>query len=334
MAIVKFITFSDVHISDVNPSARVGNYKKDILDKLQQIGAAGRKLGVNFYLFAGDLFHIKAPIKNTHNLVILLTETFKKYGAPIYSTEGNHDIRGGYTTFDEQPLQVLYSGGILKQLRSELINVNGIRFLLRSIPFYEKGDLSIPEIPIDHKEYDISACVLHIYASPKGGMLFKNKLMSYNDLAKTGDDIYVLGHYHIDQNIRVLCKEHPQYFINLGAVSRGTTSEDNIKRDPKIGYVVVEKDDSGKITIKMQAIKLKVKPVEEVFDLEEKKSEQAKIEATEEFAEKLQQDMNGVVTTTISLDDEVNKLSAEKEIIDSVRYYLDQADLALKELSQ
>lgn len=44
--------------------------------------------------------------------------------------------------------------------------------------------------------------------------------------------------------------------------------------------------------------------------------------------------MDGAVTTTISLEDEVNKLQAEKEIIDSVKYYLDQADLVLKELAQ
>lgn len=223
MTNAKFITFSDVHISDVNPSARLGSYKKDILEKLRQIGAAGKKLGVNFYLFGGDLFHIKAPIKNTHNLVMLLTETFKNYGAPIYATEGNHDIRGGYNTFDEQPLQVLYSGGVLKQLRQELIEVNGIRFLLRSIPFYEKADMKIPKIDIDPTEYDVSICVLHIYASPKGGMFHKNKLMSYDELAEAGDDIFVLGHYHIDQNIQVIGKEHPRYFINLGAVSRGTT---------------------------------------------------------------------------------------------------------------
>jgi hypothetical protein len=70
---IKFISFTDTHISDINPSARLGNYKRDILNKLKQIGAAGKKLGVNFYLFAGDLYHIKSPIKNTHHINTLLT---------------------------------------------------------------------------------------------------------------------------------------------------------------------------------------------------------------------------------------------------------------------
>jgi DNA repair exonuclease SbcCD nuclease subunit len=330
---IKFITFTDVHISDINPVARLGNYKKDILEKLRQIGAAGKKLGVDFYLFGGDLFHIKAPIKNTHNLVVLLTDTFKNYGAPIYSTEGNHDLRGSYDNIDEQPIQVLYSSGTLKQLREERLDIRGIKLVLRSMPFNEKADPQLPPLNREEGNCDVSVCTLHLYATPDGGRLFKNRLYSYDELAATGDDIYFLGHYHIDQGIRVLNKEHPQYFINVGAVSRGTTSEDNIKRDPKIAYVEIEKDDSGKITIKAQAIKLKVKPAAEVFDLAEKEAEKIKIEATSEFAEKLQKDMDGVVTNTVSLEDEVTKLQAEQEIIDSVKYYLDQADLVLKELA-
>jgi DNA repair exonuclease SbcCD nuclease subunit len=330
---VKFITFTDVHISDINPVARLGNYKKDILEKLRQIGAAGKKLGVDFYLFGGDLFHIKAPIKNTHNLIVLLTDTFKSYGAPIYSTEGNHDLRGSYESINEQPIQVLYSSETLKQLREEHLDINGVKIVLRSIPFNEKADIQLPPINRDQGACDVSICVLHLFATPDGGMLFKNKLYSYDEIAATKDDIYVLGHYHIDQGTVVHHQEHPQYFINVGGVSRGTTSEDNIKRDPKIGYVEIEKDASGKTSIKIQAIKLKVKPADEVFDLEEKKAEKEKIEATAEFAEKLQNDMDGAVTNTVSLEDEVAKLQAEKEIIDSVKYYLDQADLALKELT-
>ena len=330
---IKFITFTDVHISDINPSARLGNYKRDILDKLRQIGAAGKKLGVDFYLFGGDLFHIKAPIKNTHNLVVQLTDTFKNYGAPIYSTEGNHDLRGSYENINEQPIQVLYSSGTLKQLREEQLDINGIKIVLRSTPFNEKKDVELPPLNREGRGCDASVCILHLYATPDGGMLYKNRLYSYDELAVTGDDIYFLGHYHIDQGINVLNKGFPQYFINVGAVSRGTTSEDNIKRDPKIGYVEIEKDDSGKISIKAQAIKLKVKPASEVFDLDEKEAEKVKIEATAEFAEKLQNDVEGVVTSTVSLEDEVAKLQAEQEIIDSVKFYLEQADLALKELA-
>jgi Icc-related predicted phosphoesterase len=328
---VRFITFSDVHISDVNPSARLGSYKRDILTKLKQIGAAGKKLGVDFYIFAGDLYHIKSPIKNTHHLNTVLTETFQSFGVPIYATEGNHDLRGSYENFDEQPLKVLYTSGTLIQLRSVSLEINGIKLLLRGFPFKEyEFDVKKAE-----SDADLKICVLHLYATPDGGFLFKNKLFSYNELSQSGDNIYVLGHYHIDQGIKTVTdKEYLQYFINVGAVSRGTTSEDNIKRDPKIGYVEITKDDDGKIDIKTQTIKLNVKPAEEVFDLVEKEAEKEKMEVTEQFVEKLQKNLDSGIANTSSIDDEVSKLQAEKEIIDSVKYYLEQADLLLKEISK
>lgn len=333
MSKVKFITFSDVHISDINPTARLGDYKKDILNKLKQIGAAGKKLGVNFYVFGGDLYHIKAPIRNTHNLNTLLMETFKDYGAPIYATEGNHDLRGSYENFDEQPLKVLYTSGTLEQIREKELNINGINLLLRSNGFSEEPIINIPTIDHDVKVYDVSICSLHIFSTPKGGNLFKTKLFSYDEISKCGDDVFVLGHYHIDQGIQTLNNNgFNQYFINLGSVGRGTTSEDNITRDPKIGYVEIEKDDTGKISIKAQAIKLKVKPASEIFDLAEKKSEQEKQEATAAFVEQLQNGMEETVTGTGTVENELEKLNLEKEITDTVNHYLTEADLAIKDL--
>jgi len=327
---IKFITFNDVHISDINPSARLGSYKKDILEKLKQIGAAGRKLEVDFYIFAGDMFHIKAPIKNTHNLNTLLMETFQAYGAPIYATEGNHDLRGSYNNFDEQPLKVLYTSGVLTQLRTIEKEINGIKVLIKGFPFQES---SYPIDPTQREKQDVSICVLHLYATPDGGTLFKTKLMSYDDLGKSQDDIYVIGHYHIDQGVQTISDNgYTQHFINVGAVSRGTTSEDNIKRDPKISYVEIEKADSGEITIRVQAVKLKVKPAEEVFDLEEKKSEKEKMEATEEFVEKLQKNLDEGIANPNSIEEEVDRLNAEKEVIDCVKYYLELADTNIKEI--
>jgi DNA repair exonuclease SbcCD nuclease subunit len=331
---IRFLTFTDVHISDVNPSARLGSYKRDIIAKLKQIGAAGKKLGVNFYIFAGDLYHIKSPIKNTHHLNTLLTETFQSFGAPIYATEGNHDLRGSYENFDEQPLKVLYTSGTLKQLREEKLDIDGIKILLRGFPFKE-NEFSATKIVSEDFSSDVSVCALHLYATPTGGNLFKTKLFSYKELSESGDSVYVLGHYHIDQGIETVTDNgYPQYFVNVGAISRGTTSEDNIKRDPKIGYVEITKDDDGKISIKVQAVKLKVKPSDEVFDLVEKESEKEKISITEQFVEKLQKNLDSGITNSNTIDDEVNNLEAEKEIIDSVKYYLEQADLYIKELTK
>lgn len=320
---IKFITFTDTHISDSNPGSRVGNYRDDILNKLKQIGLVGHKLQVDFFLNGGDLYHFKPPMKNSHYLNFLLTRLFKSFPAPIYSTEGNHDLRyDSYDNINEQPLNILYENKILIQARHIVKNIKGLKIRIRSFPFNEEPDLNdYAKSNKKDEDADLKICILHLYSSPEGGMLFKHKLYSYDEISVLNDDIFLLGHYHVDQGIKLV---NNKYFINVGAISRGSLSEDNISRIPKFGLVSVYKD-NGKIKIEANAVKLKVKSVEEIFNVEAKKEEKKKIEEAEIFVNKLKDEMTNISDNKDKIDTEIDKIKLDKEVLDKVRYYLSEA---------
>lgn len=327
---IKFITFTDVHLSSVNPSSRKGSYERDIFEKLEQIKKIGEKLEVNFFICAGDLFNLKAPMRNPHALNSRIINLFKSFPAPIYATEGNHDLRqDSYETFDEQPLNVIYSSDALIQARNIRRTINNITFRIRSIPFQEEPDLSLIEHAGD--DVDLSIFILHLYATLEGGMLFKTKLFSYYDIAKLMDDVFVMGHYHIDQGIETITENgKPQHFINVGAISRGSLSEEDTNRHPKAALVTITKTD-GKISIASDTLLLKVKPAAEIFDLVVHEREKKEQKEAQEFVAKLQMDMIDTPEED-RITDEVSKMNLDKKVLDKVNYFLNEAHLQGKSI--
>jgi len=354
MTEIKFITFTDIHISDTNPQSRVGNYRDDILDKLAMIGNLGKKIGVDGYLCGGDLYSLKAPMRNSHQLNNKLIETFKDFGAPVLTVEGNHDLMNdSYENFDKQPLSVLYNSGALVQLSkgTQSFQKNGnetFEVCVRGFPFTEEPDLSRYErakkgypiiqapdtVDSSKPSPDVSIAVLHLYATLDGGSLFKHKLYSYEEISQLGDDVFVLGHYHVDQGVQKIGKQH---FVNVGAISRGSLSHDNINRIPKICLITCRKE-NGKISINTQVVKLKVKPASEVFVIEEKEKEEKKMKEAEAFVSHLKE--------AITSDDDVenaedfvarlkeDKDSIEKAVLKKVEFYINEADMALKDIKK
>ena len=322
-----FITFTDVHISATNPRSRQGDYKQDIIDKLDQIKAVGEKLKVAFFVFAGDLFNLKAPMRNPHSLNSTLIDLFKSFPAPVYATEGNHDLRyDSYETFEEQPLKVIYSSGALRQTRDIRIEPDGIDVHLRGFPFEENPNFKkMPKA--DKHNCDISICLLHLYTSPSGGSLPKQKIYGYHEISELGDDIYVMGHYHIDHGI---IQVDGKTYVNVGAISRGSISEEDINRQPKIGWVTVTKDDNG-IQVEGKAIKLKVRPVDEVFDLEQHEEDKKSSKEAEEFVSKLKTDMSDEISGEDRVGEEINRLDLEKDVLERLEGFLEDADIELKE---
>lgn len=329
MATVKFITFTDVHVSDTNPGARIGNYKEDILDKLKAIKKIGQALKVNFYICAGDLFHIKTPMRNSHGTVGELIDLFKSFGAPIYTIEGNHDLQYDRAeSIDNQPLGVIFKSGSMIKLRKQILSFEGIQVSLRGFPFEEEPDLT--KVERYEQDYDVGVCALHLNATPTGGMLFKSKLFSYPELSELGDDIFVLGHYHLDQGVQKVSKEgRDQHFINVGAVCRGALDEDSITRIPKISVVTITKDETGKVGIQIQQAKLPVRPAKDVFDIQKKQETEEKLKIAEEFVEALHKQSVSEDITTDTVGVEIDGLNVEKEIINKLKYYMAEAQAVI-----
>ena len=277
------ITANDIHISDNGPRSRVDNFKMTMLDKIDQMGMACRKLNADAAIIAGDLYNLKNPTRNSHNLNRELIKVFKKFSCPIYMIEGNHDLSADQLgSIPDQPLGVLFADGTLIQLRHNIIEKEGVSISLVGVPYTENLDLSVLDLP-GKNNCVTQICALHLYAGLKSTMLFNSQIYGYDEIGKLPSDIFILGHYHIDQGIY---KKNDKYFINIGSMSRGAISDDDIDHHPQIGFIKISVEDN-KPTYMVRPIRLRIKPANEVFNLEKKKQELQEREEIKLFVEKL-----------------------------------------------
>ena len=323
-----FISTSDIHISDVNPPSRLDNFKEAIFEKLAQMRGACKKLNADAALIAGDLYNIKNPAKNSHTLNQQLIAEFKQFPCPIYMIEGNHDLTANrLESIKDQPLGVLFEDKTLIRLRHEIIEKNGVKISLVGIPYTEDLDLESLSIP-DKGDAVLQVCLMHIYAGMRPGMLFKERLFGYDELAKLSPDIFVLGHYHVTQGIEEIAGKH---FVSLGSMSRGTIAEESIDHEPKLGFIRISVDDDGNVEKIVRSIKLRVKPASEVFDLVKKEEEKKENENIKMFVEKLIEETAGVTVEKGDVFESIiEKMKVATVIRDRVLHYIQEARLSVK----
>jgi len=316
------ITANDIHISDNGPRSRMDNFKTTMLGKIDQMGMACRKLNADAAIIAGDLFNLKNPVKNSHNLNIELIEVFKKFPCPIYMIEGNHDITSNQIeSIPNQPLGVLFADGTLIRLRNSIIEKEGVKISLVGVPFTENPDLSTLNLP-EKGDCISQICALHLYASLKSSMLFSNKIYGYDEIGELSPDIFVLGHYHIDQGIY---KKNNKYFINIGSMSRGAISEDDILHHPQIGLIKISVEDN-KPTYLVRPIRLRIKPAQEIFNIEKKRKEILENEEIKKFVERLASEtVVNASDKTKTIDDLIDSIEMVETVRKRVLHFIHEA---------
>ena len=127
---------------------------------------------------------------------------------------------------------------------------------------------------IEKGDEDILICVAHVLASLKGGTMFEGEdIVKYEQLLETAPDVYCFGHWHMDQGVEVLAshskngKATVKHFINLGSLTRGSLSQDEMRRRPAAAVIRCSKTVDGP-EVEVEVRRLRVQPPEEVFDLE------------------------------------------------------------------
>jgi len=325
MSEIIILTAGDVHISDVNPRSRKDNFKETILGKLDQLRSAASKLKADAVLLTGDIYNIKFPIKNSHDLNRELIELFKKFKCPVYAIPGNHDLTADdLETLPEQPISVLFASGFVKNLNHEIISKKGIKVSLVGIPFNKHFSIEALQIP-PKEDNTAQICLMHIYAGPQAGKLFKERLYGYNELSVLSPDAFVIGHYHVDQGIQWLEKK---CFINLGSISRGTLSDENLEHKPKFGFIRISED--GSITA--ESIPLTIKPVEEVFDLKKREEEKKEDQDIQKYVEHLVAEATAIETKKVTVEDHMKILNIEQEVYNEVLELIREASTIQKKV--
>lgn len=319
---MNFIFRTDVHAADKSPLSWKGDYPAEIFESLRQIGALAREHNAEAVLDGGDFFHVKAPSRNSHNLIINTVKVHKTYPrfCRILSIEGNHDITGNNLgTIEDQPLGVLYASGVFEHLTDTTFEKDGLKVRVVGLPYSPSRDLrEIQELR--KTDEDCLIVIVHALAGedPPAHVeeFFGEPVFRYSHLVfDRGPDVFCFGHWHRDQGIVEL---HGRHFVNQGAVSRGALSKDNTDRVPKVSLIEVTK--AG---VKVTAIPLQVAPAEDVYNFERKERQEKESQAIDLFVQQLEDDAQ--IDLTQGIEENIRGLSYASEIKERALQYLERA---------
>lgn len=234
----KIIVVGDIHVSDHPPVNCTESYTDDIIEMLTWIADYAVEIEADAVVWEGDVFHHKAPSKNSHALVLRMIEVVKRHRGLLWIVPGNHDLSyddlGSLHT--KQPLGVLYAAG------AHELNGWHPTLPLYGVPWQQTWT-SDPETALkafdgfteDGRSPADSLVVTHAPIYPPAlvaqGVPFD--LVSTQDLAKVmgGAGSLAYGHIHEDHGIFF---DGGVTFANVGAISRGSLTEYNRERQVKV----------------------------------------------------------------------------------------------------
>lgn len=301
MSEIRFITSSDEHVTnkDSNPGFRKDNYFESIIEKLIWQGEFARKFDADAVLRGGDLFHYKESNKTTMATLSRLSSVHRSYHCPTHSVSGNHDLsKNDMNSLPRQPLGVLFKSGVFSSLSDHRFHCGSMRVRVVGVDYtvdLDYGGLQEKVQKVDGDTYTIA--FVHALASmapsEKIQSFFNERIFDYRDLVYDGcPDVYIFGHYHKDQGIQ---EHNCVKFVNLGAVSRGALTFENIERRPKISSIICNSQG-----ISVEEHEIPTKDASEIFDFEKKKNLEKERKNIDDFITKLKSDSKDVGNSSLS----------------------------------
>lgn len=289
MSEIRFVTSSDEHLSDQTPGFRKDNYRDAILEKLAWQGDFARRLDADALLRGGDFFHIKEANKTTMATVGKAAAIHRTYSCPTFALSGNHDMsKNDPTTVPRQPLGVMLKSEVFTPLRDNRFHSGTMVVRVIGIDYTLNLDYDGLHDMVRKKEGDTyTIAFVHALAamapSEKIQSFFNERIFDYRDLVFEGcPDVYIFGHYHKDQGIQ---EHNGVKFVNLGAISRGALTFENIERRPKVSSIICNSQG-----ISIEEHELPSKDAADIFDFEKKKVLERERRTIDEFIQKLRSD--------------------------------------------
>lgn len=279
----KYILINDVHLTNDNshPASCTTSYTHDLFDLLYQASNLAKDINAQAIIQLGDLFHIKAPSRNSHQLIQRVMAWASQSSCPVYVVPGNHDLSNDRleSLKEGQPLGVLYSSGIIFEANGYLND-----FPIYGVPWQQFWDAeqSIADQAVKHALKDFipkdtpQLIVTHAPFFPEGSNpayehYSVDKFSRFVNPTSKANVQVIYGHIH---------DWHGEYvvngvrFANYGALSRGSLTESNLTRP--VGVTVWDS-----VTGRFEFLPLEAKPAEEVFrvkELTEVKTAQLKLD--------------------------------------------------------
>jgi len=282
----KIICVGDLHVSDKAPVSATESYTDDILVMLRWIADYAAAEKADAVVLAGDVFHHKAPSRNSHELVlkmIAVVKYFEDKQVRLLCVTGNHDVMNGVmdSVHERQPLGVLYEAGL-----EELVGWDEGGLPLFGVPWRESwtepGDPALALKGLEDSEgLPLSNGVLVVTHAPiyppyeaQKQMFELVQLEGEDGLSAAMGNQGHLYYGHIHEDHGVFEVEGVQY-ANMGALSRGSLHEYNLNRQIKVAVWTIE----GGFT----EVVVPHKPASEAFRLAEVMEERGERLSLESF---------------------------------------------------
>jgi exonuclease SbcD len=343
---INLVWRTDVHVSDKAPASRTDDWNETIFGKLDQVRRIAEEREAVAILDGGDFFHIKMPGRNSHETVRRVMDHHANYPCPVFCTPGNHDsIYGDYAFLGQQPLGVLYAAGTFQRLYDKHEAVFKEEVDLEHLGHFTALKVRVVGIPYHGTTYDMNRfksiqkgdediliCVAHVLASPEGGSMFEGEdIVKYRDLLGTAPDVYCFGHWHKDQGVQIIEDDDgsKKTIINIGSLTRGALSQDEVQRRPACAVLKCSKQG-----VEVEVVRLKVKPAEEVFDVERRADQIRRQADMDTFVSKIRDSLTAQANDDRPFpllsepDSEDNPASSDipAEVRERALYYLELAD--------
>lgn len=276
------LLLSDIHLSDTAPVSCTESYTDDLFELLEYSVQLAKEYNA-ITVWAGDVFHLKGPSRNSHYLVQRTIDIVNRYPNQLYIVPGNHDLsHDRLDSISSQPLGVLFKAGAV-YLKGWAGSCTSGDFPIYGVPWLQRfNDVTVSSALHDYKRLNAnvsnSLVVTHAPLYPVGKELsYENytvtKWAEY--MGNSGNVFY--GHVHDPHGIYTV---GGVTFCNNGSLSRGALTESHLSRE-----VVATLWSS--INGEFRVLPLPYKPSTEVFKVEESKIKKADKVKLDDFLQEI-----------------------------------------------
>jgi len=230
--VTRILCVGDLHVMDKPPAGATDEYLKDLFASMRFTATWANENDIDAVVWAGDIFHHKNPARTSHATVLKVIEVLKTYDMPLFIVTGNHDISNDVLTsvHEKQPLGVLFQAGAIE------LDGWAPHLPLFGVPWqqdwHEEGAVERAFEPVRRAEKKQLPFLTVTHASIFPPNLVEDvpyEHLPAEDIASAMNNRGALyyGHIHEDHGV---FEVDGVTFCNVGALSRGSLHEYNLKR--------------------------------------------------------------------------------------------------------
>lgn len=284
---MRVLLVGDIHLADRPPSSCTESYVDDLFALLDQTVHLAAFHGVTAVVWAGDVFHHKAPSRTSHKLVLRTVNLIQRYPCRLLIVPGNHDMANDRfdSLAESQPLGVLFEAG------AELLSGWDYELPVYGVPWQQEWTTEAVWAALAgwrdserhrHLDRDRALVVTHAPLYPPGS---ENPFEFFPapewEAAMAGAGCCYYGHVHdLHGTWNLGGQDAGVTFCNQGGLTRGSIHESELTRP--VAVTLWDAD------LGFRRLAVVHRPAREVFRLAEIAQERQAVDRVRRFLDQVQ----------------------------------------------